>query len=94
MILVPLLNPKFATAPAAKSCELRVRGTRAATSRKFLLIYEGLRAPTGVAFREIPQQPRWDSNSPESPGPMIVVNDGDKCVLVALGRRICARARL
>jgi hypothetical protein len=29
MILVPLLNPKFATVPAAKSCELRVRGTRA-----------------------------------------------------------------
>jgi len=25
---VPLLNPKFATVPAAKSCELRVRGTR------------------------------------------------------------------
>jgi hypothetical protein len=24
---VPLLNPKFATVPAAKSCELRVRGT-------------------------------------------------------------------
>jgi hypothetical protein len=29
MILVPLLNPKFATVPAEKSCELRVRGTRA-----------------------------------------------------------------
>src|SRR3977135_1745965 len=29
MILVPLLNPKFATVPAARSCELRVRGTRA-----------------------------------------------------------------
>ena len=29
MILVPLLNPKFATVPAAKSCELRVRGTSA-----------------------------------------------------------------
>src|SRR5258707_9692963 len=29
MILVPLLNPKFATVLAAKSCELRVRGTRA-----------------------------------------------------------------
>jgi thioredoxin-related protein len=28
MILVPLLNPKFAKTPAAKSCELRVRGTR------------------------------------------------------------------
>jgi len=28
MILVPLLNPKFATVLAAKSCELRVRGTR------------------------------------------------------------------
>src|SRR5262249_1350362 len=28
MILVPLLNPKFATVPSAKSCELRVRGTR------------------------------------------------------------------
>jgi 4a-hydroxytetrahydrobiopterin dehydratase len=28
MILVPLLNPKFATVPAAKPCELRVRGTR------------------------------------------------------------------
>src|SRR5437868_6421552 len=28
MILVPLLNPKFATVPAAISCELRVRGTR------------------------------------------------------------------
>jgi hypothetical protein len=27
MILVPLLNPKFANVPAAKSCELRVRGT-------------------------------------------------------------------
>src|SRR5262249_41913948 len=27
MILVPLLNPKFATVPAAKSCEFRVRGT-------------------------------------------------------------------
>jgi hypothetical protein len=27
MILVPLLNPKFATMHAAKSCELRVRGT-------------------------------------------------------------------
>src|SRR5262245_44256884 len=27
MILVPLLNPKFANAPAARSCELRVRGT-------------------------------------------------------------------
>src|SRR5882672_11955067 len=29
MILVPLLNPKFATVPAAISCELRVRGTSA-----------------------------------------------------------------
>src|SRR5690349_5034194 len=27
MILVPLLNPKLATVLAAKSCELRVRGT-------------------------------------------------------------------
>jgi hypothetical protein len=27
MILVPLLNPKFATVLAEKSCELRVRGT-------------------------------------------------------------------
>jgi len=27
MILVPLLNPKFATVPAEKSCGLRVRGT-------------------------------------------------------------------
>jgi hypothetical protein len=27
MILVPLLNPKFATALAAMLCELRVRGT-------------------------------------------------------------------
>jgi len=27
IILVPLLNPKFASVPAAKSCELRVRGT-------------------------------------------------------------------
>jgi two-component sensor histidine kinase len=27
MILVPLLNPKFANVPAEKSCELRVRGT-------------------------------------------------------------------
>jgi hypothetical protein len=26
MILVPLLNPKFAIGPAAKVCELRVRG--------------------------------------------------------------------
>src|SRR5712675_1300710 len=26
MILVPLLNPKFANVPAEKSCELRVRG--------------------------------------------------------------------
>src|SRR5712671_4928433 len=30
MILVPLLNPKFATGRAAKSCELRVRGTSGA----------------------------------------------------------------
>jgi len=29
MILVPLLNPKFATVLAEKSCELRVRGTSA-----------------------------------------------------------------
>jgi hypothetical protein len=29
MILVPLLNPKFANALAARSCELRVRGTSA-----------------------------------------------------------------
>jgi hypothetical protein len=28
MILVPLLNPKFANVSAEKSCELRVRGTR------------------------------------------------------------------
>src|SRR5437588_7008124 len=28
MVLVPLLNPKFATACAARLCELRVRGTR------------------------------------------------------------------
>jgi len=27
LILVPLLNPKFATVHAEKSCELRVRGT-------------------------------------------------------------------
>jgi hypothetical protein len=27
MILVPPLNPKFATVLAEKSCELRVRGT-------------------------------------------------------------------
>jgi len=30
MILVPLVNPKFATVLAAKSCELRVRGTSVA----------------------------------------------------------------
>jgi pimeloyl-ACP methyl ester carboxylesterase len=29
-MLVPLLNPKFANVPAAKSCELRVRGTTGA----------------------------------------------------------------
>src|SRR5262249_15719642 len=29
MILVPLLNPKFAPVPAEKSCEPRVRGTSA-----------------------------------------------------------------
>jgi hypothetical protein len=34
MILVPLLNPKFATVPAEKSCELRVRGTREAVYRR------------------------------------------------------------
>src|SRR3977135_3201232 len=34
MILVPLLNPKFATVPAAKSCELRIRGTRAGDDSK------------------------------------------------------------
>jgi len=28
MILVPLLNPKFANTLAARPCELRVRGTR------------------------------------------------------------------
>jgi hypothetical protein len=28
MVLVPLLNPKFATVFAAKMCELRIRGTR------------------------------------------------------------------
>jgi len=28
MNLVPLLNPKFATVPAEKMCELRVRGTK------------------------------------------------------------------
>src|SRR5712672_3598034 len=33
MILVPLLNPKFATVPAEKSCELRVRGTRACSDQ-------------------------------------------------------------
>src|ERR1700687_5464012 len=33
MILVPLLNPKFATVPVAKSCELRVRGTRAGSDQ-------------------------------------------------------------
>ena len=32
MILVPLLNPKFATVLAEKSCELRVRGTSVAGS--------------------------------------------------------------
>src|SRR5215471_12160589 len=37
MILVPLLNPKFATVPAAKSCELRVRGT----SRLLKFVFEG-----------------------------------------------------
>src|SRR5262252_5541952 len=30
MILVPLLNPKFATVPTEKPCELRVRGTSCA----------------------------------------------------------------
>src|SRR5262249_36170512 len=29
MILVPLSNPRFATVPAARSCELRVRGASA-----------------------------------------------------------------
>src|SRR5262245_14174010 len=33
MMLVPLLNPKFATVPAAKACELRVRGTSARMAR-------------------------------------------------------------
>jgi len=32
MILVPLLNPKFATVLAEKSCELRVRGTSAVSA--------------------------------------------------------------
>src|SRR5262249_53298943 len=35
MILVPLLNPKFATVPAERSCELRVRGARRFSSFNF-----------------------------------------------------------
>src|SRR6266542_4749431 len=34
MLLVPLLNPKFAIALAARLCELRVRGTEMATVRR------------------------------------------------------------
>src|SRR5262249_49551483 len=42
MILVPLLDPKFATVVAAKSCELRVRGTRAACAVRSPLAASGL----------------------------------------------------
>ena len=43
MILVPLLNPKFANTLAAQSCELRVRGTsRTAPSEWNSLIHEEL----------------------------------------------------
>src|SRR5713226_1436029 len=36
MILVPLLNPKLANTPAARSCELRVRGTSRLASHREL----------------------------------------------------------
>jgi hypothetical protein len=43
MTLVPLLNPKFATLPAAKSCELRVRGTGVEPRSRRLTEFDGLK---------------------------------------------------
>src|SRR5262249_14234638 len=49
MILVPLLNPTFATVPAEKSCELRVRGT----SRLLKFVFEGGRCATLIQDRAL-----------------------------------------
>jgi hypothetical protein len=48
MILVPLLNPKFATVPAEKSCELRVRGTSNSMIPVPLLNPKFARVPAGT----------------------------------------------
>jgi len=44
MILVPLLNPKFATVPTAKSCELRVRGTSRHAGQRIWSMITGARS--------------------------------------------------
>jgi hypothetical protein len=46
MMLVPLLNPKFATVPAGRSCELRVRGT----SREQVIIVRAVFAICAVCL--------------------------------------------
>jgi len=53
MLLVPLLNPKFANVLAAKSCELGVRGTSTLCS---LILMAGLTAVQPVAGAEITQR--------------------------------------
>ncbi len=53
MIRVPLLNPKFATPPAEKLCELRVRRTRAAPILFVLLWSSGfIGAKFGLPYAE------------------------------------------
>src|SRR5690348_6362802 len=68
MTLVPLLNPKFATVPAERSCELRVRGTRPAF--QFWSLF-GPRTGIQCARNSLSRRPRPGptsmSNAPNPP---------------------------
>ena len=48
MILVPLLNPKFATVLAENSCELRVRGTRVKFQLSELTVQDAAGSGSGI----------------------------------------------
>src|ERR1051325_4121353 len=64
MILVPLLNPKFATVPAAIWCELRVRGTSACPGE--VAIGWPTRTRAKCMLRMSPRAPRSDCRAADA----------------------------
>ena len=59
MILVPLLNPKFANTLAARSCELRVRGTSnlftiSVSNSLTMFLHDRFTLPTRQPAKHIP----------------------------------------